>query len=296
MNAKAPGETPQSTGWGVFWICLSMLLFICMDGIAKVLIQTYPTVEVIWARFTFHMLFMAPLILRRFPETVVARAPWLQVLRGAMVLMTNFFIVMALWSLPLAEVSVLAAVNPLIVTALSAPILGEKVGVRRWIGVVVGFLGVLVILRPGSAIFQAAALLPLVGAFGYAINQLTTRRLGRIDHPLTTVFYTALLGCVIMTAVVPFVWVTPDPAGWGLMAVIGVLSLGGNIAGTKAFQVAAAAVVTPFNYSALIWATLFGFFVFGDLPDGGTVAGALVIVASSLYVLRRRRRVRGTTD
>lgn len=290
MPQSGENAVPQSAIRGVFWICTAMLVLVGQDAISKYLTQDYPVAEVIWARFTFHLLFMVPLIVRRFPVVLMSRGPRLQFLRGLMILLAAGTVVTALHFIPLAETIVLFSINPLIVTALSVPFLKERVGLRQWIGVVVGFFGVLLIVRPGFAAVHPAALLLVLGAGFYAISQLVTRRLGQLDDTRTTVLYTGLLCCVVMTAIVPFVWITPDILGWALMAGAGALSLAGHLAAARAFQVAPAATVTPFNYSGLIWATLFGFLIFGDLPDRWTVAGALVIAGSSLYVLARRRR------
>lgn len=292
MSRGEAGEAPQSVGWGIFWMCSSMLLFVCMDAATKYLIRSYPIAEVIWVRFVFHLLFMAPLIASRLPVLARTRSPGFQILRGAMVLLTNVAILVALQFLPLAEVAVLGSISPLIVTALSVPLLGEKVGMRRWTGVAIGFVGVVLVVRPGGDLVHWAAIFPLLGSISYAINQISTRRLGRLDHPLTTAFYTAVVGLVGAGVIVPFLWVAPDMKGWLLMAAVGLLSLGGHILAARAFQAAPAAAVTPFNYSSLVWATGVGYVVFGDLPDGWTVAGATVIVASGLYVLDRQRKKR----
>ncbi len=289
----APTRTaPQSVGRGVLWMCTAMLLLVGMDAICKHLTVSYPVSQVIWGRFTFHLLFLLPLMGRRLPELCISQGLRFQLWRGGMILAASFMMVTGLYFMPLADVAVLFAVNPLFVTALSAPLLKERVGPRQWIGVAVGFCGVVVILRPGMGIVHPAAALLLAGALFYAISQIASRKLGAIDDTRTTTLYTALV-CVFGTSgVMPFVWVAPDLSGWMLIASAGVLSMGGHLAATKAFQSAPAATVTPFNYSGLIWATLFGFLFFGDLPDGWTIAGGCVIVGSSLYVLARRRKRR----
>jgi drug/metabolite transporter (DMT)-like permease len=286
---EASGLPPQKVGWGVFWMCVAMLLLVGMDAIAKHLAQLFPVPEVIWARFTFHLLFMAPLLLRRLPLIARTRSPRLQILRGASILLASGCMVTGLRYIPLAETNVLFAASPLIVTALSLPLLKERVGLRQWIGVIVGFAGVMLIVRPGIAAIHPAAAIVLVGAGFYAVSQIAARGLAHFDDPRTTVFYTALICALAMSAIVPFVWVAPRPIDWAVMAAAGFLSLTGHWAATKAFQMAPAAIVSPFNYSGMVWATLFGFLGFGDLPDEWTVIGALLIVVSSLYILRRRR-------
>lgn len=294
MTDPHAGLPAQRVGLGVLWMCLAMLLLVGMDAITKHLTQLFPVPEVIWARFTFHLLLMAPLLGRRLPLVAATRDYRLQILRGAMILLSSGSLVTGLRYIPLAETNVLFAASPLMVTALSAPLLKERVGPRQWIGVVVGFIGVLVIMRPGFAVMHPAAVVVVSGTIFYAISQIAARRLGQIDDPRTTVFYTALVCVVVMSAIVPFVWVTPRPVDWAVMATTGLLSMTGHLAATKAFQMAPAAVISPFNYSGMVWAVLFGFVGFGDLPDVWTVVGALIIVASSLYILHRRRQVRQT--
>lgn len=278
-----------SVGRGILWMLLSMLLFVGMDTIAKYLTAFYPVTEVVWARFLFHLLPMLVIMGRRFPVVATTRRLNLQLLRALMVLLTTFMMISALRFIPLADANALVAVSPIFVTALSVPLLGEQVGPRRWAGVAIGFLGALIIIRPGLGIMHPAAVLPLTAALLYAVNQLTTRRLAATDDALTTVFYTASFGVVTTSLIVPFVWVTPTPEHWAIMIAVGFLSFTGHYASAKAFSEAPAATVTPFNYSALIWAALFGFIVFGDLPDFWTVVGAAIIVSSSLYILHRGR-------
>lgn len=273
-------------------MCTAMFVLVGQDAISKHLTQDYPVSEVIWARFTFHFLFLLPFIAPRLMVLAKTRQPVLQISRGLLILGASGTVVTALHFIPLAETIVLFSINPLIVTALSAPLLKERVGPRQWAGVVTGFLGVLLIVRPGFAAIQPASLLLLVGATSYALSQLITRRLGQIEDTRTTVLYTGLSCSIVMSAIVPFTWVEPDLLGWVLMSGAGFLSLLGHLAATRAFQAAPAATVSPFNYSGLVWATLFGFLLFGDLPDGWTVVGALIIVGSSLYVLARRRRIK----
>ena len=289
MTAQAP-RYGQDAGRGILWMLLSMLLYVGMDTIGKYLVQIYPVTEVVWGRFLFHLLFMAPVIATRLPAGVISHRFRYQALRAVMVLLTTSCMIGAMRFIPIADASAVASASPLIVTALSVFLLKEKVGPRRWAGVVVGFAGVLIVVRPGLGLVHPATALPLVAGLFYAVNQVTTRRLGGIDNPLTTVFYTALIGCLVTSLAVPFVWVAPKVADWGLMAGMGLGSFLGHYATARAFQAAPAATVTPFNYSALLWSVLTGFLVFGDFPDGWTMVGALIIVGSGLYIFHRSRR------
>lgn len=266
-----------------------MLLFVSMDTIAKYLTQFYPVVQVAWGRFFFHgvwvMLYLGP----RLRQLAIANRPGLQVLRGGCLLATTVLFFAGLHLLPLANASALMLVGPLMVTALSVPLLGEFVGPRRWASVAVGFVGALIIIRPGSGVFQMAALLPLAAASFYALYQIATRKLSTLDQPLTTLLYTVSVGVPVTTLALPWFWVTPDLGGWLLMISVGLLGGLSHFTLIKAFGHAPAAVLTPFSYSNLVWATLLGFLVFSELPDYWTVLGAVIIVSSGLYIFHREQ-------
>jgi len=277
----------------VLWILVTMLLFVAMDAVAKALTHTYPPVQIAWARFVFHAILVTLFLWRRFPAVAVTRRPGLQALRSLLLSMTTIMFFSSLQFLPLADASALMQVGPLIVTALSMPLLGEHVGPRRWASVVIGFVGALIIIRPGTDAMQPAALLTLVAASTNALYQLTTRVLRGSDATMTTLFYTPLIGAILMSIAVPFFWLTPDLEGWLLLALVGLIGAVSHFTLIKAFSMAPAATVVPFNYSTLVWATLFGLFLFGDFPDIWTIAGALIIAGSGLYILHRehaRRR------
>ena len=178
---------------------------------------------------------------------------------------------------------------------LSAPVLGEAVGWRRILSVIAGLIGALIIIRPGSDALGLAALLPLAAAFGYATYQLATRIVSRSDSTMTTLCYTGMVGAVLSNLALPFGWVWPTAEQWLWMAAMGALGCLGHFALIRAFTLANAAVASPFSYSALIWATLFGYFAFGDLPDLWTVVGAAVIVGAGLYILYRERVKKAAT-
>jgi drug/metabolite transporter (DMT)-like permease len=191
--------------------------------------------------------------------------------------------------LPLADAHAIIAVTPLLVTALSVPLLGERVGIRRWSAIAIAFVGMLVILRPGWGAIHPMALVVLLCALMFALYQVLTRMVGRDDGPAVTLFYTALLGAVGLSAIGPFFWTWPDARGWALFAMVAVLGASGHFLLIYALKLAEASALQPFSYSVLIWATIVGFTVFGDLPDLFTVLGALIIVASGLYAFYRER-------
>jgi drug/metabolite transporter (DMT)-like permease len=264
-------------------------LFTSLDATAKYLAQDYPVPQVLWARFSFHLLFVVLFLGARLSVTLRSNRLGLQLLRSFLMLVTTGMFFFAVGSLPLADVVAIMFVGPLFVTALSVPLLGDYVGPRRWAAVAVGFLGALLIVRPGSGITQGLAVLPVVAAFSHALYTITTRKLANHDLAMTTLFYTAALGAVVTSAIVPFFWITPDIAGWLLMALLGVFGATGHLALIKALGYASPVVVAPLSYASLIWSIGMGFALFGDLPDGMTLLGAAVIAGSGLYVFHRER-------
>jgi drug/metabolite transporter (DMT)-like permease len=189
--------------------------------------------------------------------------------------------------LTLADATAVTFVGPLLAVAMSVPLLGEWVGPRRWTGVLIGFVGALIIIRPGTGVMEFAAFLPLGAALCFALYQIATRRLRGIDGPVTTLAFMAVTGTVVTSAIVPFFWILPDLAGGLLMGSLGMLGTTGHFALIKAFESAPVSVIAPFDYTALIWAALFGYFIFNEMPDTFTILGALVITGSGLYILRR---------
>ena len=278
---------------GVAWMLLTMVLFVSMDTVVKHLVQIYPVPQVAWARFFFHAVLLAAILGRRLPAKLVTQRRGLQIVRSGLLMVTTLQFFGGLYFLPLADMTAIMQSAPLIVTALSLPLLGEHVGVRRWLGVAAGFTGALIIIRPGTDGMQLAALLPLGAATTFALYQITTRILSRTDGTLNTLMYTPLLGTAILAAALPFYWVMPDAEGWALMALVGMLGGLGHFTMIRAFTWAPAATVSPFGYTGLIWAALFGLIFFGDFPDAWTITGAAIVAGSGLYILHRehmRRR------
>lgn len=282
----ADQQRPQAA---VLFMLLTMLMFVSMDTIAKFLSDSLPTGQVVWARYVFNALVLLAIVNRKVGFHLHTRRPWLQLIRAAILLVTTGFFFLGLRYVGLATASAIMFVSPLIVTLLSAPVLGEAVGWRRILSVIAGLVGALIIIRPGSDALGLAALLPLAAALGYATYQLTTRIVSRSDSTMTTLCYTAAVGAVLSNLALPFGWVWPTAEQWLWMTAMGALGCFGHFTLIRAFTLANAAVASPFTYSALIWATLFGYVVFGDLPDLWTVVGAGVIVGAGLYILYRER-------
>ena len=294
MTDLKPGVTDLADGGrGILWMLLTMFLFACINAIAKYLALSYPVPQVVWARYAFHLLLLALFLRGRLPRSAATRRLGLQLLRSSIMVITTGLYFTGIHFIPLADAGAIMFVAPILVTALSLPLLGERVGPRRWAGVAAGFVGAIIIIRPGVGVMHAAALLPFGAACLHAIYQITTRKVSNIDPAITSLVYTALVGGLVTSAVVPFFWTAPDAAGWTLMALLEFLGGVGHFALIKAFQAAPVATVTPFGYTILLWVTLFGFVLFDDLPDAWTIVGALVIVASGLYIFHREQRRRG---
>jgi drug/metabolite transporter (DMT)-like permease len=194
--------------------------------------------------------------------------------------------------MPIADATAIGFVSPLFVTALSIPILGEQVGLRRWSAVAVGFIGVLVLVRPGTASFNPAAFLPVASAACWALGLIITRIMQSSDSVPTTLFWSTAVGFLVLTPVAVPAWQPPSTSEWGLLFLAAVLGTIGQFFLISAFRFGAASLLAPFSYSQIVWATLMGYFLFDALPDAGTGIGAAIIMASGLYVLHRERVVR----
>jgi len=278
---------------GILFILAAIVLFVGMDTIAKALTARYDVLQLVWARNLFHLLFIALLLGPRLARTLRTRNLPLQLFRSLLLTVTTGLFFLGLRSVQLAEASALMMATPLIVTALSVPLLGEKVGLQRWLCVLVGFVGALTILKPGSGLFQLAALLPLVAALSNGGYQISTRALARYDGPMTTILYTPVVGAVLASLLQPLVWTPPTAADWGLLALLGLFGGVGHYMLIRAYSSAPAATVAPFLYGTILIATISGAVVFGEFPDLWTIAGAVLLVGSGLYTFHReevRRR------
>jgi drug/metabolite transporter (DMT)-like permease len=269
-------------------VLLAVGLFSVMDALSKLLAARLDPIEVVWGRYLVILVMLAPLALRR-PLLLVAARPALQLLRGVSVLGAALLFIAGLQRLALADATAIAFASPLIVTALSIPLLGEHIGVRRWSAVAVGFAGVLVVVRPGSGAIGTAAFLPLLSAACWALGIVVTRRMGGTDRPVTTLLYSTTIGFVLSGAALPFVWRHASLADWTLMAAMGVLSAAGQYLFIAGLVRGAASLLAPFSYSQMIWSTAMGYLVFGAVPTVWTWCGAALVVASGVYIAHRER-------
>lgn len=274
---------------GILWMLLAVMLFVVLDTFAKLLSETYPVWQIVWARYTFHLVLIALFLRGALPRTLRTRRLPLQLLRSLLLVITTGLFFMGLSMLQLAQAAAVMLLGPLFITALSVPFLGEKVGMRRWGGVFAGLVGALIVIRPGTDVFVLASLFPLAAALVNAFYHITTRLLSHSDSSMTTLTYSSLVGAVVMTLGVPFFWVQPDLIGWIMMVAVGLIGGSSHFCLIKSYSEAPAAVVAPFGYSNIVWAVLFGFVVWGDLPDAWTLIGAGILVVSGLYVFHREQ-------
>ena len=273
---------------GIGWMCLTALMWAATDTFAKILGQSYPNLQVLWGRFFFNVLLVALWLGPRLPEALATRRPGLQILRSLLLVLTVGLIFLSFRHLSLVSANAIFYLAPVLVTLLAIPLLGERVSGRLWAGVLLGFTGAMLIIRPGTGVVQWAALLPLGAALTSATYQVLTRMVSVSDDARTSVLYAALGGAVLTSALLPFHWRTPDPTGWGLLVAVGITGAIAQLALVRALTLAPPQRVAPFHYTNLVWVTVFGLLVFDEIPDGWTVLGAAVIAASGLLVLRRR--------
>jgi drug/metabolite transporter (DMT)-like permease len=291
MTPSAPSLRRHNTSLGALFTVLAMLGFACMDAISKWVVADYAIGQMMWIRYGVFCLF-AWLVVRRKGLLAAARSrrPWLQAARAVLAAVESAIFVLAFSYLPLADTHALASTAPLIVIALGALFLGERADTARWLAVAAGFVGMLMIVRPGLRTLDWPVLLPLLGAGLWAVYQVLVRVCTRQDSADTTLVWSAFVAFAATTVVGPWQWQWPDALGWTLLVAMGVLNALANWAIIRALDHAEAGAVQPYAYTLLVWVTVLGAVMFGDFPDTWTILGAAVIVASSLFAWYRDRR------
>ena len=276
---------------GILLMFIALGLFTLMDTIGKYLSRWYPVPGIVWARYAINLLMLLGFLAWRGELRYVRTArPAIQIARGLLLGSATVLYFTALSHLPLADASAIAFVLPLFVAVLAVPMLGERLHAPRLIAILVGLVGALVIVRPGSAAFTVYALLPLGMALLNALYQILTRKVAGLEPPLTSLFYGSLVGAVMFLPALPFAWQTPqDPWHWALLVVLGLLATVGHFILIRAFDFAPATLLAPFVYTQLLWTMLVGFLVFGDFPDGVSLVGMAIIVGAGLYLVGRQR-------
>ncbi len=286
----APAQSDR-VGLGLAYAAVGMLLMAIMDTIVKWLSSGYPVSEILVFRNLFGLLPL--LVVMAFtggPRSLRSPQPLLMCLRALFALGAGFMFFAALRSIPLADAFALAFTSPLFITALSVPLLGEKVGIHRWSAVIVGFLGTMIILRPTGQSFDPAALLVIGAALCYAMVMLLTRKLAPRNSTLSMMIWTALISLAISGAIAPFEWVAPPTPDFLLLAVMGLIGSAGMFMIGQGYRYAPAAVIAPLDYSVLLWGVVFGWILWQELPDQYVWLGAAVVAVSGIYIVQRETR------
>lgn len=276
---------------GITLVIAAMFSFATQDAFTKTLAADYAAPQIVWVRYLFYTVFALAFSMRKRPlrQLLKSNAPWLQVARSLLILAEIATFVVAVRYMSLAEVHAIIATFPLMVTAIAALFLGERVGIRRWMAVLAGFIGVLIIIRPGLIAIQPGVFVALATALMFAGYNVLTRLVARYDDGETSTVYMALIGTAVLCCIGPFYWVPLPAWDWFLLICLSLNAACGHFLLIKALEAAPAATLQPFNYTLLVFATVIGYFVFDNLPDLWTVTGAAVIVISGLYTIYRER-------
>jgi drug/metabolite transporter (DMT)-like permease len=277
---------------GVLMVMLAVFLFSSMDTLAKHMLrrEAYPIPPLIWARYAVHLVFMIALLAPRMGIGLVrTQRPGVQIVRGLLLVGSTGFFYLSLMHLPLAEAAAITFVGPVLVTALSGPVLRERVTRRQWAAVGLGFLGVLIIVRPGGGVFTVYAVYPLCSALLFSFYQVLTRKLAGRENPFTTLFFTALVGAAATSVPLPFTWQTPQADQIAFMIGIGALGGTGHFFLIRAVEHASPARLAPFIYTQLLWSTLLAYLAFGEFPASGSLVGMLVIVSAGMLAIDWRQ-------
>lgn len=289
----AVGQDHPHAARGIWLVVSAVFMFSSMDTVAKYLLRSYPLPPLVWARYAVHLVFMVVLLAPRMGVSLVRSShPLLQIVRGLLLVVSTTLFYLSLTFLPLAEAAAISFIGPVLVTALSGPLLGEQVSTRQWTAVALGFAGVLVIVRPGGGLLTPATLFPLGAAFAFSLYQIVTRKIVGRENPFTTLFYTALIGAVLTSLVLPFSWQAPALLQVPLIVAVGLLGGFGHFLLIRAVEHASPSTLAPFIYVQLIFSTLLAFAAFGEFPGPGSLLGMLVIVAGGLLAIDWKR-VRG---
>ena len=276
---------------GIGIMVIACLLFPAGDSIAKHLVGTYHVLMILWLKFLFQTASVVLVILlTQSPRAFHSRRPGVQIGRGLAGIGSYGTFLFAISYIPLADAIAIEFSSPLIVVALSAPLLGERVGGKRWAVVLAGFAGTLLIVRPGLGAVHWAAALMLFAALCVALMQIMSAVLAPVDHPMTSLFYLSLTGLALTSLPVAFFWELLDPAAWALMVAVGAIAAFCHYLFVWAYQFAAASLLAPFLYAQIVGAVVLGFVIFGDVPDRWTLAGTALVVASGLYLARISHR------
>ena len=281
---------PKDNLRALCYLLLGFFLFASADTMVKFLTGSMHPIQIVWFRQMGLVLVALVLLARQGPGLLRTAHPYLQITRGSLAAISAIFFVFAVKYVPLADVVAVTFVAPFLVTVLGAIFLREHVSRARWVAVGLGFVGAMIVIRPGLGVFHPAIFLILVASVAFAMRQILSRSLAASDKTVTTLSYTAVASCLLLTIPLLFVWQRPESGQtYVLLAAVALLAATGEILVIRAFQMAEAVVVAPTHYSLMIWATFYGWFVFGQLPDQWTWVGTGVIFATGIYLIRMER-------
>lgn len=280
----------SQTKFSVMLMIGAMFIFTLMDAVAKLLTHEIGVWPTLWVRYFGQAVLVVIIVLPRIKQVVKTSFPVLQLTRSVFLMCATMCFFWGISNIGLAEATAIMDVSPVLITLGAVLFLGERIGIRRVFGIFGALIGALIVIRPGTDVFTIYALFPLGAAICYSGYNLITRFVGAREDPWTSLFYTALFGATVLSAIVPFYWQPLSSFIITLMVVISVLATLAQWLLIKALSIGEASLLAPIGYIALIFATLWGFLLFGDLPDHWTVAGAGVIVASGFYVWYRERQ------
>jgi drug/metabolite transporter (DMT)-like permease len=276
----------------IFYNLLAWAILPFMDTIAKYLSTDLSFFQITWARYFFTVLFTLPLMFFFFRNKLVwSTQPKLQIFRGLTLFFANIFFFYSISVISMAKALTLAFIAPLVTTALSPLMLGEKVGIRRWSAVLIGFFGSLIVVRPGFIDFNLASIAALGTGFFYGIYLIITRKLHSSDSPLLTLLLTGVVGVVIASIIVPFVWIKLSIFQWSLLALMGIFACLGHFFLILSLRYADASRLAPFGYFEIVTNVILGYYFFSDFPDEWTWLGLSIIAFSGIYISFRERKV-----
>jgi drug/metabolite transporter (DMT)-like permease len=294
MTAPLAADLPRATLLrGIFFMCLASTLFPVMNGLVQVLSQRYPSEQIVWLRTAGHLLFVLALFAPRFGfvRLITTTVPKWQIARSVVLLISTLCFFTGVKYLPLAKAASISFTAPFIVALIAWPMLGERISWIRLAGVCAGFVGVLIVIQPGTDMFQWASLFIVASAISYGLYQVLTRRVAGHDLPETSAVYSALVGTVLMSVVAPWTWVPVQSLGdVGMLASLGVLGGLGHYCVAKAMTFAPASVVAPFQYWQMIGSVAVGYLFMNSIPTSTTWLGAAIIICAGLFIGWRETR------
>ena len=277
---------------GIALTLTASVIFCVADTIAKKLAGELAIIQIAWTRYVVFVAMAFLLTTRIRGASFYVRAPKLQILRGLCLVCSGLLFVLGIRDVGLAEAATIGFIGPILVTFLSIPLLGEKVDARRWLALAGGMVGVLVVLRPGTGTFHPEGLYRVASALFWSVGVILTRRMTATERAETTMFWSAMTGFIVLSALIPVHFVSPTTRQLVLSAAQGVLSSLGQWLVIMSLRFTPVSVLAPYSYSQLLWMTIAGFLAFGVLPDEWTLVGAAIIVGSGLYTAQRERRGR----